>query len=133
MFVEGIDDSRIVRIALDEERVLLTKDTRMMERRVITTGRLKAVLIETDDVMNQVRQVFNAFNLSSKVKPFSLCIECNEPLLPRKRDEVKEIVPPYVLRTQTYYMQCPNCQRVYWRGTHWERMSRELKTIVESV
>jgi uncharacterized protein with PIN domain len=133
MFVEGIDDSRIVRIALDEERVLLTKDTRMMERRVITTGRLKAVLIETDDVMSQVRQVFNAFSLSSKVKPFSLCIECNEPLLPRKRDEVKEIVPPYVLRTQTYYMQCPNCQRVYWRGTHWERMSRELKTIVESV
>ena len=133
MFVEGIDDSRIVRIALDEERVLLTKDSRMMERRVITTGRLKAVLIETDDVMNQVRQVFNAFSLNSKVKPFTLCIECNKSLLPRKRDEVKELVPPYVLRTQTHYMQCPDCQRVYWRGTHWERMSRELKTIVESV
>jgi len=48
----------------------------------------------------------------------------------REREEVEELVPPYVFQTQTQYVQCPGCLRVYWRGTHWERMSRELEGIV---
>ena len=132
-FFKDIDDNRLVRIALDEGRILLTRDTQILRRRLLTSGRLKVILIEGEEVKAQLRQVLTTLNLTGGLRPFSLCVECNEPLVPRKREEVKELVPPYVFQTQAQYMQCPGCQRVYWRGTHWDRMSRELEAIVGSV
>lgn len=132
LFVKGIDDNRLVRIALDGGRVLLTRDTQIFKRRLVTSGRLKAVLIENDEVRAQLLQVLATLSLAGELRPFSLCIECNEPLVHRKREEIGELVPPYVFQTQTQFMQCPGCQRVYWRGTHWERMSKELDMIVGS-
>ena len=130
LFAKGIDDNRLVRIALDEDRVLLTKDRQILKRRLVTSGRLKVILIEDDEVKAQLRQVLTTLNLASQLRPFSLCVECNESLVPRERDEVEELVPPYVFQTQTQYMQCPGCLRIYWRGTHWDRMSKELEGIV---
>jgi uncharacterized protein with PIN domain len=115
---------------LSESRVLLTKDTQILKRRVAATGRLKVILIESEEVKAQLRQVVKTLKLADKIKPFTLCLECNKPLVSREKEEVKELVPPYVFRTQTQYMQCPACHRVYWRGTHWQRMSRELEKIV---
>ena len=130
LFVRGIDDNRLVRIALDEDRVLLTRDRQILKRRLVTSGRLKVILIEDDEVKAQLRQVLTTLNLAGQLSPFSLCVECNEPLMPREKEEVEELVPPYVFQTQTQYMQCPGCLRIYWQGTHWERMSRELEEIV---
>ncbi|MEE9401341.1 MAG: Mut7-C RNAse domain-containing protein [Dehalococcoidia bacterium] len=133
LFAKSIDDNRLVRIALDEDRVLLTKDRQILKRRLVTSGRLKVILIEDDEVKAQLRQVLTTLNLAGQLRPFSLCVECNEPLVPREREEVEELVPPYVFQTQTQYMRCPGCLRIYWRGTHWERMSRELEVIVGTV
>jgi hypothetical protein len=130
MFINDLDDNRLVRLALSEGRVLLTKDTQILKRRVATTGRLKVILIESEEVKAQLRQVVKALNLGDKIKPFTLCLECNQPLVLSEKEDVKELVPPYIFQAQTQYMQCPACQRVYWRGTHWQRMSRELERIV---
>ncbi|MEE8469806.1 MAG: Mut7-C RNAse domain-containing protein [Dehalococcoidia bacterium] len=130
LFIKDVDDSKLVRIALAEGRVLLTRDTEILKRRLATRGRMKVILIEDDEVKAQLRQVMTTFGLASQIRPFTLCLECNESLLPREMVDVKKLVPPHVFRTQTQYMQCPACQRVYWRGTHWERMSRELEEIV---
>lgn len=130
IFINDLDDNRLVRLALSESRVLLTKDTQILKRRVVATGRLKVILIESEEVKAQLRQVIKALNLGDKIKPFTLCLECNQPLVPREKEEVEGLVPPYVFKTQTQYMQCPSCHRVYWRGTHWQRMSRELEKIV---
>ena len=132
VFVNNIDDNRLVRIALDQDRVLLTKDTHILKRRVVTSGRLKVVLIEHDNITEQLNQVFTALNLTGQRSPFSLCIECNEPLVSMKKSDVKNLVPPYVFETQDQYMRCPRCHRIYWRGTHWERMSEELERIAAS-
>ena len=132
MFINDLDDNRLVRLALSEGRVLLTKDTQILKRRVATTGRLKVILIESEEGKAQLRQVVKALNLGDKIKPFTLCLECNQPLVLSEKEDVKELVPPYIFQTQTQYMQCPACQRVYWRGTHWQRMSRELEKIVST-
>jgi len=133
MSINDLDDNRLVRLALSEGRVLLTKDTQILKRRVATTGRLKVILIESEEVKAQLRQVVKALNLGDKIKPFTLCLECNQPLVLSEKEDVKELVPPYIYQTQTQYMQCPACQRVYWRGTHWQRMSRELERIVSEL
>jgi uncharacterized protein with PIN domain len=126
-FFDGGDDSELVAIAKAEGRVILSRDTQIMKRRLITSGRIKAVLIQSDQPGEQIRQVIATLGLESRFKPFTICLECNQPLVERAKDEVKELVPPYVFKTQDQFMQCPNCGRIYWRGTHWREMTKKLE------
>ena len=130
LFINGMDDDELVRMALKEERILLTKDTGILHRRIVATGKVKAILIESDDVREQLKQVVQTFKLDPNFGAFSLCMVCNTPLIPREKDGVRDLAPPYVFKTQDQYMQCPDCLRLYWRGTHWERMSEELEQLI---
>ena len=130
LFFDGSDDSQLVATALSEDRVILTRDTQIMKRRVVTTGKLKVVLIESDEPEEQIRQVIYTLKLDCQTGLFTLCLECNQPLAEKSPQEVKELVPPYVFQTQQSYRQCPTCQRVYWRGTHWEAMNKKLARLV---
>ncbi len=127
LFFNGDDDSRMIAIALAEGRVILTRDTRIMERRLVTTGRLRAILIGYETPELQIKQVIETLNLDIHFRPFSICLECNQPLAERSREQVRERVPPYVFQTQEKYMECPACHRIYWRGTHWRAMTRKLE------
>lgn len=129
VFINGLDDNELVRFALKEERILLTKDTGILRRRIVFIGEVKAILIESDRVAEQLKQVVQSLELGPDFDSFSLCMECNEPLLNRSKEEVRDLVPPYVFKTKDSYMQCPTCQRIYWRGTHWDRMTREVKEL----
>ena len=127
LFFNGSNDSRMVAIALAEERVILTKDTQIMKRRVVTSGRLKAILIQSDEPELQVHQVIDSLHLDCRFKPFTICLECNQPLLEKSKQQVKDLVLPYVFQTQNQYMECPSCHRIYWRGTHWQAMTKKLR------
>ncbi|MDD4859616.1 MAG: Mut7-C RNAse domain-containing protein [Dehalococcoidales bacterium] len=126
-FFTGTNDNYLVRQALEEDRIILTRDTEIMKRRAITTGRVRAVLLTGDESEEQMRQVITALKLDSRYRPFTICLECNRPLAGRSIEEVKDRVPPYVFKTQRQYMECPNCRRIYWRGTHWQAMMKQLE------
>ena len=130
LFFKNVNDDQLIEIATKEGRVILTRDTQFMRRKIITNGQVKVLLLENDNPKEQMHQVVKALNLDCYFKQFTRCLECNQSLKPRRKEEVKELVPPYVFRTQSQYMQCPSCHRVYWRGTHWERMKRELDKLI---
>jgi len=130
-FFEGTDDTDLVATALAEERVILTRDTQIAKRRLVTNGRIKVILIQSDDPEQQMRQVIHTLNLDCQLGPFTRCLECNQPLMARGKPEVKDLVPPYVFQTQNQYMECPACHRIYWRGTHWQAMTGRLKRFME--
>jgi len=131
LFFEGSSDSQMIAMAMAENRVILTRDTQIMRRRVVTNGRLKAILIQSDEPERQMRQVMDTLRLDCQFQPFSICLECNQPLVERSREQVKDQVPPYVFQTQSQYMECPACHRIYWRGTHWQAMTRKLEHLVK--
>ncbi len=129
VFFKGDDDADMVSLALAEGRVVLTRDTEIVKRRVVTSGRLKVILFHSDEPQQQLAQVMAALDLNAHFQPFTLCLECNQPLEERSREQVKERVPPYVFRTQHQYMECPACHRIYWRGTHWRAMTAKLNEL----
>ncbi len=131
LFFNGSDDSHMIAIALAEGRVILTRDTQIMKRRVVTSGQLKAVLIQGDEAEQQMRQVIDSLNLDCQFRPFTICLECNQPLVPRSKEQVKDLVPPYVFQTQVQYVECPTCHRIYWRGTHWQAMTGKLNKFMK--
>jgi len=127
LFFNGSDDSHMVSQALSEGRVILTRDTEIMKRRVVNSGRLRAVLINSEEPERQMRQLMETLDLNRQFRPFTLCLECNQPLVERSREEVEGRVPPYVYKTQKQYMECPACHRIYWQGSHWMAMKRKLE------
>lgn len=125
-FVGPIDDRELVRIGLEQGRTILTRDRGLVRRRLVTSGRLRVLLIADDCLDHQLGQVVSQLGLCQRGLPFTRCVHCNEPLEPREREEMQARVPPYVFQTQSSFTQCPTCQRIYWRGTHWERMQQVL-------
>jgi uncharacterized protein len=127
VFFTGENDSQMVNIALSEKRIILTRDTHILKRRLITQGKVKAILIHDDDVDRQIMQMTKEFDLLHDINPFTLCMECNHPLETRARKEIQGRVPPYVWQTQKEFVECLRCTRIYWKGTHWEAMNRRLE------
>jgi hypothetical protein len=132
-FFTGGDDSEMVKRAYTEGRVVLTRDTGIIKRRMVSTGQIRAVLLHSEEPEMQMRQLLAELDLIGQANPFTLCLECNQRLIKKNRDEVKNRVPLYVFATQTQYMECPLCRRVYWRGTHWQAMKKKLEELVKAI
>jgi uncharacterized protein with PIN domain len=129
LFFNDIEDGRLVDIAIEEGRVVVTRDTQIAKRRVAISGELRVILSREDDPRKQLLQVMKELNLDCRERQFTRCMECNRQLVPRSKQDVQDLVPPYVFSTQTQYMQCPSCSRVFWQGTHWQRMKSALEEI----
>jgi uncharacterized protein with PIN domain len=120
-----LPDSGLVARARAEGRVLLTRDQELMRRRAVVGGEVRAILLRDGDLGGQLRQVARELGLSLDLA-LTRCLECNLELVPRSADEVAHRLPPRVRERQRRFTQCPGCGRVYWPGSHWERMRRRL-------
>ena len=128
-FFDGVDDRELISTALKEARVILTRDTHIMEWGIVSKGQVEAILIHDDNDELQIRQVISELNLKTESRPFTICLECNEPLHHVDKAVVENGVPPYVYQTQDQFVECPKCYRIYWRGTHWQSMLEKLEKL----
>jgi uncharacterized protein with PIN domain len=120
LFEPDIDDHQLVRLARAEDRLILTRDRELARRRGV-----RVLLIAEELLDDQVRQVLADLDLEPD-RSFSRCPVCNEPLMPIDRETARSRVPAYVARTQSTFRSCPICQRLFWRGTHWQRINDQL-------
>ena len=125
LYIPQVDDTELLRVAKEQGRTVLTRDRYIMERRAVTTGQVKAVLVRSDDFREQMQQVTETLGLDFH-HGFSLCIECNVELEGISKESVRDRVPPFVFRTQDQFLVCPACRKVYWQGTHWRNMRVEM-------
>jgi uncharacterized protein with PIN domain len=114
VYSNRLDDDEILRIAVDQDRIILTRDVAFAER---CRSAHKLLFIEHDRWKPQLRQVVDACGLKD-FKVLSRCVECNSPLSVVEKESIADKVPPYVYATQERFSFCPSCNRVYWRGTH---------------
>ena len=105
----------LLRKADSEDRIVLTRRQDMTERQFAGT-----LFLITDVVVgNQLKSVIEKYSLKiDRQKMFGICLECNEKLNPVTREEVRDLVPPYVFENCDQYNQCPVCKKIYWMGTH---------------
>ncbi len=127
LYFKEIDDSEIIRRAVEEGRILLTRDTRIAAE----PGEANCVYVESDNWIEQLTQVISQFKLTiTEDKLFSRCLLCNSPLEPIPKADVKERVPPFVFQTQEKYVRCPSCDNIYWQGTHVDHVLETLKPLL---
>jgi len=122
LFFSKIEDDALLDIAADENRVLLTRDTGLIEK----SKRIKLLFIESENWRTQVEQVLDEFDLWRDVKPNSRCIECNVRIKDLPREKAKNLVTPFVFENADTFALCPDCGRVFWRGTHLKDMETKI-------
>ncbi|WP_375742459.1 Mut7-C ubiquitin/RNAse domain-containing protein [Corallococcus interemptor] len=118
-------DDTLARVSRDEARVLLTRDLGVLKRSEVVLGYYPR---ETDPA-HQLVEVVRRYGLTSRMRPFSRCIACNAPLSTATPEEVQGRVPEGVTQRHSHFQQCPGCQRVFWPGTHHERMQKLVETL----
>ncbi|MDZ4247401.1 MAG: Mut7-C RNAse domain-containing protein [Dehalococcoidia bacterium] len=129
VFYRGGPDSGLIERAMAERRILLTRDTRIFKRRVITGGAVQAILLKDDDPEKQVQQVIGTLHLGDTGLAFTRCLDCNVQLIHVTPEEIKDLVPPFVFQIRDVYRQCPGCKRVFWRGSHRLDMEEKLNQL----
>lgn len=126
----GADDAALVAHARAEQRLLLTRDRGILQRRPVAEGAVAALWIASDDPWQQLAQVVRDAHLDPERYAFSRCVRCNVALEAVPRDVAIAAVPPFVAQTQEHFTRCPRCGRFFWRGTHWQRMRAQLRAHV---
>jgi uncharacterized protein with PIN domain len=124
-YEKAIEDSLLVKRALNERRIILTRDTLLILRKGV---RENSLFIESDHVREQLRQVLSVYGIG-KEKFLTRCLRCNIQLEDIPGDSVEARVPPYVFETKTNFSTCPGCGRIYWAGTHRDHMIKEVSKI----
>ena len=128
LFLDPIEDGELVKTALEDDRVVLSRDTEL-SRFKLKLGE-KILLMESEKPLEQLKQVVMNFKLKTpKEQIFSRCLICNQILDRVDKEKIKDRLYPYVYQTKDNFMRCPQCDRIFWSATHVVRM---IKTLSES-
>jgi len=103
---------------LGPDRILLTRTEKIREG--FAAQRL--VFVNPDQPLEQLRQVITETGITEDdVRLFFRCIRCNIPIAPIDKEDVFGLVPDYTWETHSDFQICRRCERIYWKGSHWER------------
>ncbi|MCX6556546.1 MAG: Mut7-C RNAse domain-containing protein [Candidatus Aminicenantes bacterium] len=118
------EDAELKKICLEEARILLTKDVALHDAMPGGSSRL----VEAVHPREQLLEIVAAFHLEPAALP-PRCLLCNGELAAIEKERVKELVPPYVFRTQERFQRCCHCRKIYWQGTHLGKINTFIETI----
>ena len=116
------DKPKLVINSLRDDRIILTRDSKMSRFSGVRMAR-----ITSDFVEEQLAQMIHELDLQiDRNKLFSLCILCDRQLEDVDKMSVKDKVPEYLFNSQGSFKRCPNCDKIYWQGSHWELVNKFL-------
>jgi uncharacterized protein with PIN domain len=119
-------DPEIAGQARLEHRIVLTRDVRLLQRRIIAHG----YWVRSTAVQEQAREVVQRFQLASQVSVFSRCLACNGALHVVPKTDVLAQLEPKTRAAFDLFFQCEHCRKIFWRGSHYDRMAERLPAIL---
>jgi uncharacterized protein len=127
LYRNDYQDDVLARVSVEEGRVLLTRDRRLLMRKVITLG----YCLHQTDPRQQVREVLRRFKLFEQVNPFQRCLRCNSPLRGVSKQEIIERLEPLTRQYFDEFRICPACNQIYWKGSHYGHMLEMIEELAQ--
>lgn len=122
-----IQDDELAHISAQEERILLTRDVRLLMRNSITRG----YWVRNMAPREQLVEVVERFDLYAHIKPFRRCMRCNGVLEPVSKEAILHRLEPLTKKYFHDFRICPDCLRVYWKGSHYDRMQNLIGRVLD--
>jgi hypothetical protein len=112
---------------LEKDRILLTRTRRIQNQ----FASRKLIFVESDHLPQQLNQIFRELGLkASQTRPFSRCLHCNVPIVIAEKASVRGRVPDYIFETHDRFQKCPECDRIYWPGSHTRRSFEKIQQLL---
>ena len=129
LYRNDYDDATLAEISVNEQRILLTCDIQLLMRKIITHG----YFVRARQPKKQLLEVIKRFDLKNNLHPFTRCLHCNGLV---EQVEKKSIEQRLLPRTKEYYnefWQCSQCKKIYWKGTHYQKMQNLVVKLSETI
>lgn len=123
------DDPSLATISSEQHRILLTCDRKLLMRKQISHG----YFVRARQPHRQLQEVTARLDLGRLFQPFSRCMHCNGAIQPVKKALIQDRLLPHTRAHQEVFGQCDTCHKVYWQGTHYQRMQRLIGELKESL
>lgn len=121
----ALPDALLAEKAAAEQRILLSRDRLLLRRNAVVYGRL----VRAREPDAQLLEILRLFGLKPPFETFSRCLRCNDPLLEVPKSEIMDRLLPLTRRHYFDFRRCPRCGRIYWPGSHHERMHERVERL----
>jgi uncharacterized protein with PIN domain len=128
LYRNNYQDEELAQIVQSEERILLSRDRRLLMRKVVIHG----YCLRSLDPLEQLSEVIRRFDLLKRIVPFHRCLRCNHPLEPVPKAAVLDRLEPLTKLYFDEFQICPACQQIYWKGSHYEKMEKVIEQMIEN-
>ena len=126
LFFPHIEDNKLITIANQEKRIILTRDRLLSQRK-----NAPVFFLEPTDTKMQLHILIEHYKLKEHTAPFSRCIVCNTPLQVIEKEKIIDDLPEKVKKHFDFFEYCPTCDRIYWKGDHYRHMMEFLAQVLK--
>lgn len=126
LYRNDFNDVTVSRISQQQQRIVLTRDRRLLQRKIITHG----FYVRAVKPRDQVREVLQRLDLHGIIQPFTRCTRCNGLLKATSKETVDHQLEPKTRRYYDQFLQCQQCGQVYWQGSHHERARQLIRELL---
>lgn len=120
------EDADIAQIAVEQDRIVLTRDRGLLKRKVIKQG----YCVRADNPLSQLDEVTRQFQLAPYFKPFSRCPRCNGILEKVAKEAILQHLLPLTRQYYNEFSRCSQCAQIYWKGSHYDRIKPIIQRFV---
>jgi len=125
-----LKDGRMIGIAREEGRVLITRD-RDVHARAVREG-VRALFLRSGDFLHQLRQLEEELGIAFRDTPeLARCPVCNGELEWADKKDIRAKLPEKVVERYDEFWACRDCGKVYWQGGHWSNIQETLRRLRE--
>lgn len=120
-------DDELAYVSNVEQRILLTRDIGLLKRSLVIYG----YFMRATHPKQRVLEVMARFDLQTWVIPFKHCMKCNGALHRVEKADILAEISPKTARFYDEYHRCQHCGRIYWKGSHYQRMQSFLAEVLQ--
>lgn len=122
-----IGDDVLVEMARKQDRTLLTCDRGILN----LESSAQILYLPLNDELSWAEKLSNEIGLNWLLAPMTRCLDCNTPLVPAD-EAYQNRMPEGIRKYGRSGVVCNVCDKVYWEGTHTERMRAQLQILSEA-
>ena len=128
LYENNSEDTELIEISNRENRILLTRDKGILMNSKLTHGSY----IYNHNSKKQLAELIKKFQLQKQTKPFSRCIECNGEMKIVSKNSIQHLLNPLTNKYFNEFYMCTNCEKIYWKGSHYDRMKKFIEKLLVS-
>ena len=128
LYNNQFQDDELAQLSNHDCRILLTRDRGLLMRREVRYG----YCVRSRIPREQLIEIVNRFELQESIKPFNRCLRCNHVLEAVDKASIMHRLEPLTKKYYDEFHLCLNCDKVYWKGSHYEHMEKLLNEVLDS-